>query len=71
MKNRKKELKNTVVLADAIGILVCVLVLTFAMRKEVADIKAETVVEKKTKKRGRPRKMKETTDTDESTFYVC
>lgn len=42
-----------------------------AMRKEVADIKTETVVEKKPKKRGRPRKMKEMTDTDESTFYVC
>ena len=25
MKNRKRELKNTVVLADVIGILVCVL----------------------------------------------
>lgn len=41
-----------------------------AMRKEVANIKSETVVEKKTKKRDRPRKMKETTDTDENTFYV-
>lgn len=42
-----------------------------AMRKEVADIKTETVVEKKPKKCGRPGKMKEATDTDESTFYVC
>lgn len=42
-----------------------------AMRKEVADMKAETILEKKPKKRGRPRKMKQTTDPDESTFYVC
>ena len=41
------------------------------LRKEVADIKTEAVVEKKSKKRGRPRKIKETTDIDESTFYVC
>lgn len=41
-----------------------------AMRKEVADIKTETVVEKKPKKRDRSRKMKETTDTDENPFYV-
>lgn len=41
-----------------------------AVRKEVADIKTETILEKKPKKRGRPRKMKETTDTDENTFYV-
>ncbi len=41
-----------------------------ALRKEVADIKTEAVVEKKPKKRGRPRKVKETADTDESTFYI-
>ena len=42
-----------------------------ATRKEVADMKAETILEKKPKKRGRLRKMKYTTDPDESTFYVC
>lgn len=33
-----------------------------AMRKEVTDMKIETTVAKKFKKRGRPRKLKETTD---------
>ena len=43
MKNRKRELKNTVVLADAIGILVCVLVLTFAMETRTTEFAAALI----------------------------
>ena len=35
-----------------------------ALRKEVADIKTDAVVEKKPQKRGRPKKIKETIDID-------
>ncbi len=39
-----------------------------AQRKEVTDIKTETVIEKKVKKRGRSNKFKEVIDTDVNTF---